>query len=48
MTVDLNIKVKGYYIKLLLIAENNKILLTPNKLADKLGIDVYKRQSSKH
>ena len=38
MTVDLNIKVKGYYIKLLLIAENNKILLTPNKLADKLGM----------
>ena len=37
-TVDLNIKVKGYYIKLLLIAENNKILLTPNKLADKLGM----------
>ena len=38
MTVDLNIKVKGYYIKLLLIAKNNKILLTPNKLADKLGM----------
>lgn len=38
MTVDLNIKVKGYHIKLLLIAENNKILLTPNKLADKLGM----------
>ena len=36
MNVDLDIKVKGYYIKLLLIAENNKILLTPNKLADKL------------
>lgn len=36
MKVDLNIKVKGYYIKLLLIAENNKILLTPNKLALKL------------
>ena len=30
MKVDLNIKVKGYYIKLL--------LLTPNKLADKLGM----------
>jgi hypothetical protein len=30
--------VKGYYIKLLLIAEDNKILLTPNKLADKLGM----------
>ena len=38
MKVDLNIKVKGYYIKLLLIAENSKILLTPNKLADKLGV----------
>ncbi len=36
MKVDLDIKVKGYYIKLLLIAENNKILLTPNKLALKL------------
>lgn len=36
MKVDLNIKVKGYYIKLLLIAEDNKILLTPNKLALKL------------
>lgn len=38
MKVDLDIKVKGYYIKLLLIAEDNKILLTPNKLADKLGM----------
>lgn len=38
MKVDLDIKVKGYYIKLLLIAENNKILLSPNKLADKLGM----------
>ena len=38
MKVDLDIKVKGYYIKLLLIAENNKILLTPNKLANKLGM----------
>ncbi|MCE9001220.1 hypothetical protein ACIXUF_18930 [Bacteroides fragilis] len=36
MKVKLDIKVKGYYIKLLLIAENSKILLTPNKLADKL------------
>lgn len=36
MKVDLDIKVKGYYIKLLLIAEDNKILLTPNKLANKL------------
>ena len=38
MKVDLNIKVKGYYIKLLLIAENNKILLSLNKLANKLGM----------
>ena len=38
MKVDLNIKVKGYYIKLQLIAEDSKILLTPNKLADKLGV----------
>lgn len=38
MNVDLDIKVKGYYIKLLLIAEDNKVLLTPNKLADKLGM----------
>lgn len=38
MKVDLDIKVKGYYIKLLLIAENSKILLTTNKLADKLGM----------
>ncbi|BEG63484.1 hypothetical protein Cfast33896_24390 [Coprobacter fastidiosus] len=38
MKVDLDIKVKGYYIKLLLIAEDNKILLTFNKLADKLGM----------
>lgn len=38
MKVDLNVKVKGYYIKLLLIAENNKILLTSNKLAFKLGM----------
>lgn len=36
MKVKLNIKVKGYYIKLLLIAKDNKILLTPNKLASKL------------
>ena len=36
MKVDLDIKVKGYYIKLLLIAEDNKILLSLNKLADKL------------
>ena len=38
MKVDLNIKVKGYYIKLLLIAEDNKILLSLNKLVDKLGM----------
>ena len=38
MKVDLDIKVKGYYIKLLLIAEDNKVLLTLNKLANKLGM----------
>ena len=38
MKVDLDIKVKGYYIKLLLIAEDNKILLSLNKLVDKLGM----------
>ena len=38
MKMDLDIKVKGYYIKLLLIAEDNKILLSLNKLADKLGM----------
>ena len=38
MKMDLDIKVKGYYIKLLLIAEDNKILLSSNKLADKLGM----------
>ena len=38
MKVNLDIKVKGYYIKLLLIAEDNKILLSLNKLADKLGM----------
>ena len=36
MKVELDIKVKGYYIKLLLIAEDNKILLTSNRLAEKL------------
>ena len=36
MKVDLDIKVKGYYIKLVLIAEDNKILLSSNKLAEKL------------
>jgi len=44
MTVDLNIKVKGYYIKLLLIAENNKILLTPNKLADNNDIAKQRKE----
>ena len=38
MKVDLNIKVKGYYIKLLLIAENNTIPLTNIGIANKLGI----------
>ena len=38
MKVNLDIKVKGYYIKLLLIAEDNKILLSSNKFADKLGM----------
>ena len=38
MKVDLDIKVKGYYIKLLLTAEDNKILLSSNKLANKLGM----------
>lgn len=37
MKVDLDIKVKGYYIKLLLIAEDNKILLSLNKLAGQIG-----------
>lgn len=36
--VDLSVKVKGYYIKLLLIAENNVILFTPNNIAKKLGM----------
>lgn len=50
--LDLEIKVKGYYIKLLLIAEDSTILLTPKELAKKLGmgksavesynIDLYK------
>ena len=38
MKVNLDIKVKGYYINLQLIAEDNKILLSSNKLADKLGM----------
>ena len=38
MKVDLSVKVKGYYIKLLLIADNNKIILPLNKLATKLGM----------
>ena len=38
MKVNLSVKVKGYYIKLLLIADNNKIILPLNKLATKLGM----------
>lgn len=38
MNVNLSVKVKGYYIKLLLIADNNKIILSSKKLADKLGM----------
>ena len=38
MKVNLGVKVKGYYIKLLLIADDNKILLSSNKLAKKLGM----------
>ena len=38
MNVNLSVKVKGYYIKLLLIADDNKILLSSNKLAKKLGM----------
>lgn len=38
MKVDLSVKVKGYYIKLLLIADNNKIILPSKKLANKLGM----------
>ena len=36
--VKLSVKVKGYYIKLLLIAENNTIPLTNIRIANKLGI----------
>ena len=36
--VKLSVKVKGYYIKLLLIAENNTIPLTNIGIANKLGI----------
>jgi len=35
---DLTVKTKGYYIMLLLIAENNIISLTSKGIADKLGI----------
>lgn len=35
---DLSVKAKGYYIKLLLIAKNSVISLTPKELAKKLGI----------
>lgn len=38
MKVDLSVKVKGYYIKLLLIANNNKIILSSKKLATTLGM----------
>lgn len=37
--VEQGVKVKGYYIKLLLIADNSKILLTSKKLGEKLGMD---------
>lgn len=50
--LDLEIKVKGYYIKLLLIAEDSTILLTAKELSEKLkmgkkvvesyNIDLYK------
>ncbi|WP_455587559.1 hypothetical protein [Bacteroides sp.] len=50
--VGLSVKVKGYYIKLLLVAEDCKILLTPKRLGQELGmgksavesynIDLYK------
>lgn len=34
--IDLNVKVKGYYIKLLLIAEDGIVALTPNEITEKL------------
>nr|WP_321375514.1 hypothetical protein [uncultured Bacteroides sp.] len=37
--VDLNVKTKGYYIMLLLIAENNVISLNSKGIADKLGMN---------
>ena len=36
--VNLSVKVKGYYIKLLLIAENGIVPLTPRETASKLGM----------
>lgn len=36
--LDLSVKVKGYYIKLLLIAENNVVPLPPKEIAPKLGM----------
>lgn len=36
--VRLSVKVKGYYIKLLLIAEDNTVPLTNIGIADKLGL----------
>lgn len=36
--LDLSVKVKGYYIKLLLIAENNIVPLPPKEIAPKLRI----------
>ena len=36
--LDLSVKVKGYYIKLLLIAEDSIIPLKPKDLAEKLGM----------
>lgn len=35
---DLSVKAKGYYIKLLLIAEDNVVALTPKAIAAKLGM----------
>ena len=36
--LDLSIKIKGYYIKLLLIAENNIVSLSPKEIAKNLGM----------
>lgn len=40
--VDLPVKIKGYYLKLLLIAENNQIPLSKSKLAKLLGMGTAK------